>query len=158
MMPALAQSETARDGNMQINATQAATRIIRSVGVNEEQLLRLLEPTNGVLPTTDAQLQDLMLRIRRMGHVLENSHNNIASRLNPRRDTRHYYIGESGDEQRHGNPWADQYTQRQPSWHGGTGGEGQPIYPTWRQAANNWNDEDYSDAGTDSETESDVDP
>ena len=55
--------------------------MLRAVGVSPNQLVTLLEPTGGMIPTNNAQYQNLVQRIRGMGHILENTPGNLASHL-----------------------------------------------------------------------------
>ena len=52
--------------------------LLRSVGVDDTQLLQLLQPFNGQCPNTDAQFGALQHGLRRMGHSLEHHPGNIA--------------------------------------------------------------------------------
>ena len=59
-----------------------ALQILRSCGVPQQQLLVLLQPFGGQLPTTDAQLQELFTNLRRHGHIMEGVRGNISSVVN----------------------------------------------------------------------------
>ena len=54
-----------------VNHQGLAWLLLRAVGVNVEQMERLLQPRNGNLPGDDAQFNALLERIRRQGHLYE---------------------------------------------------------------------------------------
>ena len=56
--------------------------LLRAVGVSDQQLTTLLEHYNMVYPNSQAQLQDLMNRLRRTGHMLEHAPGNLATAVN----------------------------------------------------------------------------
>ena len=57
------------------------TMLIRAARVSSQQLLSLLQPIGGRVPTTQAQYDILRNQLRSMGHVLENTPGNIAATL-----------------------------------------------------------------------------
>ena len=74
-------ARAAEDGQLQLSVSHVAATIISATGVSADQFQRLLEPTNGLLPRTGQELTALRTRIRRMGHVIEQYPNNLASQL-----------------------------------------------------------------------------
>ena len=54
---------------------------LRAIGVNGMQLVQILQPFQGQFPTTEPQMEDMFLTLRRQGHIMENSPNNLAHAL-----------------------------------------------------------------------------
>ena len=55
--------------------------LLRACGVNQHQLLSILQPYQGRFPSTEAEFNSMQLTLRRMGHILEQTPGNIASQL-----------------------------------------------------------------------------
>jgi len=55
--------------------------LLRACHVNDQQLLQLLADFRGRFPTNEVEMRTLQTSLRRMGHILERSTNNIASQL-----------------------------------------------------------------------------
>ena len=55
--------------------------LLKAVGVTPQQLIQLLQRTAMRFPTTEAEFDALQVNLRRIGHVLEHSHLNIASSM-----------------------------------------------------------------------------
>ena len=55
--------------------------LLRACGVNATQLLQLLQPFQNRYPNTAAEFHNLQLTLRRMGHIIEGSPQNLASQL-----------------------------------------------------------------------------
>ena len=55
--------------------------LLRACGINQQQLLQLLQPFQGRFLNSDVDFQALSLAVRRMGHVLEGAAGNIAGQL-----------------------------------------------------------------------------
>jgi hypothetical protein len=68
----------AGQGNVAMNPEGLTWLLLRACQPNDHQLLILLQPLGGRYPTTEAELRGLYTALRRMGHVLEGSHGNIA--------------------------------------------------------------------------------
>ena len=64
-------ARAAEDGQLRMNTPHGAATLLSAAGVTADQFQRLLEPTNGLLPTTNQEFNALRTRLRRMGHVLE---------------------------------------------------------------------------------------
>ena len=65
-------------GNCQMSIDLLSYMLLRACRVTEQQFLMLTEPTGGRLPTTDAEYRNMYAALRRLGHVIENTHDNIA--------------------------------------------------------------------------------
>ena len=68
-------------GQLTMSITGLVWLLLRAVGVDDTQLIQLLQPFQGRVPQTEAELQALRVQLRRMGHVLEHAPGNIASSL-----------------------------------------------------------------------------
>jgi hypothetical protein len=55
--------------------------LLRACHVNDQQLLQLLADFRGRFPTNEVEMRTLYTSLRRMGHILERSTNNIATQL-----------------------------------------------------------------------------
>jgi hypothetical protein len=55
--------------------------LLKAVGVNDAELLTLLQPTQGRFQSAPQEFDALRVLLRRMGHVLERSPGSIASSL-----------------------------------------------------------------------------
>ena len=88
--------------------------------MSSERLVDLLQPYQGKFPSTEAEFNALQLTLRRMGHILENTHGNVASQLRgpgPRGNS--VAVGweeqawnpgaqSSGQEEQQTNPWQEE--------------------------------------------------
>ncbi|CAE7212919.1 unnamed protein product [Symbiodinium sp. CCMP2456] len=61
-------------GGLGVNHQGLSWLLLKAVGVSVDQLDRLLQPLNGNLPQDEAQLLQLLERIRRQGHLFEGSY------------------------------------------------------------------------------------
>ena len=74
--------ETARDEAGQTLSYETHTwNILRAIGVDDTQLIQLLQPTGGLFPSDQQQYRTLQVALRRMGHILENNPGNVAQQL-----------------------------------------------------------------------------
>ena len=129
----LVRDRASQDGGMDISIRQAAVTLLTSVGPTDEQLQRLLDPTDGLFPSDEPEYTRMVTKLRRMGHIIEGHHNNIAKMLRPQRGrdgNNTYHIGDTSDNPGTADPW----TVSDP-W-GGTGtGSGRyapsPAYPAF---------------------------
>ena len=81
------------DGGFVMSVEICALKLVRALHVISNQLLHFLEPYGGVFPTTEQQFEHLCSRLRRHGHIVEHSPNNIASSLSgPRHARPGYYM------------------------------------------------------------------
>mgnify|MGYP001112645060 CR=1 FL=1 len=62
--------------------------IFRACNVNAHQLVQLLQPFGGRLPMNEVQLRELTTALRRVGHIVEHTPNNIAQSLHSNRHSR----------------------------------------------------------------------
>ena len=90
-------------GQLNLNIQGVTWILLKALHVNENQLLTLLQPFGGRFPQNQAELDDLRLRARRMGHIIENTPGNIASTLRSnnnvgRQGARAFLVGD-GDNQ-----------------------------------------------------------
>ena len=58
-------------GGLGVNPQGLSWLLLRALGVNADQLDRLLQPLNGNLPNDEPELTQLLERIRRQGHLYE---------------------------------------------------------------------------------------
>ena len=63
--------------------------LLRACQPNDQQLLMLLQGFGGRYPNNEAEFRQLERSLRRMGHILENSPDNIAQQLRHDRGHRH---------------------------------------------------------------------
>ena len=129
-------------GQLTMSITGLVWLLLRAVGVDDTQLIQLLQPFQGRVPQTEAELQALRVQLRRMGHVLEHAPGNIASSLrdNNARGQRAFLL----------NPEAEPPEgQRPEQWP-------EPSGYGWAGAAMpaDEHDNDDSEAGTDTDTAS----
>ena len=97
-------------GQMALSVQGLSFVLLRSVGVNDTQLLQLLQPFQGQYPNNDAQFRALQQGLRRMGHILEHRPGNIAQMLGRGATTsRAFWFDSSPPQQtdaRAEDPWA----------------------------------------------------
>ena len=67
------------EGRLLISVEGYAQILLNACGVNDAQLMQLLAPLQGRLPTDDLQFTQMTHYLRRMGHILEHSPGNIAA-------------------------------------------------------------------------------
>ena len=87
--------------------------LLRACAVDDTQLMQLLVPTNGLFPVTQQEYDRLITLLKRMGHIIENSPNNVAQLLRGQhfpRTTNAYLTDTSGGP----NPveaatWSEQF-------------------------------------------------
>jgi hypothetical protein len=78
--------------------------LLRACGVNQNQLLNVLQPFQGRFPGTEAEFGAMQLTLRRMGHILEHTPLNIASQLRMA-PTRSFFAGAGEETQAQQDPW-----------------------------------------------------
>ena len=64
-----------------MNVQTVTEILLKACRLSPDQLMRRLEPTNGLPPANDQEYTNLCTRLRRMGHIIEGHHGNIASLL-----------------------------------------------------------------------------
>ena len=67
------------DGGMGLNVQGCSFLLLKACRVNDQQLLQLLQPFQGVYPANDQEYQRLCTGLRRMGHILERGPGNLAT-------------------------------------------------------------------------------
>ena len=78
--------------------------LLRACGVNQNQLLNILQPLQGRFPNNEQEFNGMELTLRRMGHILENAPMNLASQLRAPPTTRHY-LASFGERYEGQPPW-----------------------------------------------------
>ena len=77
----LVRGRAREDGQFVMSVSGSALQLLRACHISSEQMMTLLQPLNNRLPTTEADFRALQDRMRRIGHVLEHSPNNIGQSL-----------------------------------------------------------------------------
>ena len=116
----LVRERAAADGQTEIGIRHAAMKLLTAVGPNDEQLERLLDPTDGLYPNTEQEYARMCTRLRRMGHNIEGHPNAIARGLRSSRTQNGapvYHFGDVVDDAENGandslHQW---YTGQQPT-------------------------------------------
>jgi len=159
----MARHEARSVGAEMTNYHNLTTILIRAVGVSGPQLLDLLRPTNGRMPTTQLEYDNLVNQLRNMGHILERSPGNVMHALFPHGGAGAAAYPVTTEDQPDTNTVlmtttpGDAWNQNSAfgGWHqgnvlSGVHGNMQPasIFPT------QYNEEDHYDSGTDSDTSS----
>ena len=131
-------------GNMPVETS--ALLLLRACNVSPEQFQSLTQPFGLRLPSTEAELSQMVHSLRRLGHIVERFPNNIASGLRPGAAQSHTYLAEA-DTGSSTSAWGPEQTAT--DWQ-------MPFEPNldWAFAAVS-NDPQLSD--TDSATSSDQD-
>ena len=139
-------------GGLQLSVQGAAWLLLRAIGVTDGQLMQLLQPIGGSLPTDAQQMEALRSGLRRMGHIIEGSPGNIATALRSGRGQSAYLAAAEDASQ-----WQDQWSE--PQWHEPSPwAESQSAYA----AAPSQMPDSYAvptamdDSGTDSDTSSEA--
>ena len=60
---------------------QDTSLLLKACQVKDVQLMTFRQLTKGLFPAIDAQYGQLCIQIRRIGHIIEHSPNNIAGQL-----------------------------------------------------------------------------
>eukprot|EP00969_Alexandrium_andersonii_P364570 15464415-Alexandrium_andersonii.AAC.1 len=63
-------------------------QLLRACSVSPQQMIQFFQPSQGRLPTTEAEFQLMTSRMRRIGHVLESAPNNLGQLLRGSRQAR----------------------------------------------------------------------
>ena len=147
-----------------------AWQLLKACRVNHQQLLNILQPYQGRFPSSEPEFDSMQLTLRRMGHILENAHGNIAAQL--RSSPSNFFTNDEQNAQPQDpwssgpDPWsnadntAGQYAttpQEQPTdpwggWQGRTDNMQPPTHPPATNYYGNADDDMYV---SDSETSSD---
>ena len=70
-----------QSGNMAMSIEGLSWLLLCAVRPTSQQLVQILQPFDQQFPTTEQQFEQLMMTLRRLGHILENSYGNIATQL-----------------------------------------------------------------------------
>ena len=81
--------------------------LLRACGVNQNQLLNILQPLQGRFPNNEAEYNSMELTLRRLGHILENAPMNLASQLRSAPTARHY-LASFGERFEGPPPWSQE--------------------------------------------------
>ena len=76
------------EGNFVMSIEGCALQIMRICHCNTQQFIQFLQPFGGRLPNTEVEFRDMLAAMRRLGHILEHSPNNIAMGLHGARQAR----------------------------------------------------------------------
>ena len=69
-------------GQLAIGYEGLSFLLLRAAGVSQQQLMMILQHYNMAYPTTPQQMAHMQNQLRRMGHMIERSPNNLASAVN----------------------------------------------------------------------------
>ena len=76
-------ARSAEQGGAIISIQGVSWLLLRSIGITDNQLIQLLAPFGGLFPPTEAELTQLKISLRRMGHILERAPGNLRESLRP---------------------------------------------------------------------------
>ena len=130
--------------------------LFRALHITDTQLLQLLQPLQGRFPNTQAEYNNLLIALRRMGRILENNPNNIAQSLRNNSYNSHSAYMMSSQPYNHDgwNTWHDTRGESHGTVWYGNQNDWQDTSGAWgAETAHLYYGED-SDAGTDSDTAS----
>ena len=71
----------ALEGQFTMPITGCALQLFRAIGMGPQQMMTILQPIGGQLPTNDAEFANVCQSLRRYGHIQENHPNNIGQSL-----------------------------------------------------------------------------
>ena len=77
----IVRQRAATEGQFVMSVEGCALQLLRACNIRPEQLMLILQPYGGSMPTTDAEFNLLVTQLRRHGHVTEGVHGNIATVL-----------------------------------------------------------------------------
>ena len=148
-----AQVRAQEHGGLQLSVQGAAWLLPRAIGVTDGQLMQLLQPIGGSLPTDAQQMETMRSGLRRMGHIIEGSPGNIASALRNGRG-QSAYLAATEDPSQWQEQWNSSHWPEPSPW-----AENQaayaaaPNYATDVQSVHSPMDDSGTDTGTSSEAE-----
>ena len=76
------------EGQFVMSIEGSALQLMRACHVSPPQMLNLLQPFNHQLPHTEEEFRQLQQTMRRIGHILERSPNNVGQALGGNREAR----------------------------------------------------------------------
>ena len=104
----IVRQRAATEGQFVMSVEGCALQLLRACNIRPEQLMLLLQPYGGSMPTTDAEFNALVTQLRRHRHVTEGVHGNIATVLrgpfHQARPGAYYAEGERDHTQQEGTP------------------------------------------------------
>ena len=150
----------AENGGFVMSVEGLSYMLMKSCRVNDQQFIQLLQPTQGRFPRNDAELRAMYGALRRMGHILERTTDNIAQGLRAAaHTTRSFMVTDESDNLQAWNP-------PQTSWSYPTTTSGGWGDDSWQQSDSGWNlstwgenaymAQPMEDSGTDTDTVSSV--
>ena len=98
----IVRQRAALEGQFHLPVEVCALQIFRAIGVGPQQMLPILQPLSGQLPTTAQEFNMVCMNLRRYGHITENAPGNIGQALHgPFRQARPgaYFGDAAGAEQ-----------------------------------------------------------
>ncbi|MFM7988134.1 MAG: hypothetical protein ACKPKO_53360, partial [Candidatus Fonsibacter sp.] len=75
----------AREGHFVMSWEGCALQLLRACNVSSQQMIQFLQPFQGRLPQDEAEFAILSSHMRRIGHILEHSPNNLGQLLHGNR-------------------------------------------------------------------------
>ena len=142
----------AEGGNLVMSVEGLTYKLLRACKVSDHQFMNLLLPTQGRLPQTDRELMNMFSALRRMGHVVERSKDNIAQGIGHQHGpTTHAYMtsettwsepASSSRDSNQGNGWNSQ--PRNDGWN----------FDSWTEDVYMANNNTNVESGTDTDTAS----
>jgi len=84
----LVRGRARNEGQFVMSVEGSAMQLMRACHVTPSQMMTLLQPFNHNLPATEAEFRQLQSTMRRIGHVLEHSPNNVGQSLGGNREAR----------------------------------------------------------------------
>eukprot|EP00438_Fugacium_kawagutii_P025194 Skav218080 [mRNA] locus=scaffold3382:13254:23272:- [translate_table: standard] len=76
-------ARAAEQGGAVVSVQGITWILLRAIGISDHQLIQLLAPYGGLFPATEAELTQLKMSLRRMGHILERTPGNLREGLRP---------------------------------------------------------------------------
>ena len=151
----ITRSRAQAGGRLVMSSEGMSWKLLMACGVNKDQMLTLLQPFGNRLPHDEAEMRNLYTALRRIGHVLENAPDNIASHLRrhqggDRRDAPAYMMTTGNPSSQTNNAensyWGQNDSQQSDGWNLGS----------WGNTTNNAYHGMEVDSGTDTDTVSSV--
>jgi hypothetical protein len=138
----------AEGGNLVMSVEGLTYKLLRACKVSDHQFMNLLLPTQGRLPQTDRELMNMFSALRRMGHVVEKSKDNIAQGLGHQHGptTNAYMTSEFNWQEPASSSWGSNQ---------GNGWNSQPRNDGWN--FDSWTEDIYMTNNTSVESGADTD-
>ena len=74
----LVRQRARQEGNFVMSWEGCSLQLMRALNVSSQQMIQFLQPFGSRLPSTEAEFDQLTGQMRRVGHILEHSPNNIG--------------------------------------------------------------------------------